>query len=422
MGKVSRHSLKRTFIFAVAVTVFGILILSLLAIYGSYRLQKWIMPDSNEVWVAIEETLPDGRVTVSESLVEYGQKEKPSRLVMKGEENLHGDISFTVNRRNERYTELTPKRKAAYRFLQVMMFFLPVFFSAAGVSLCGWWFYKKKMMVPLTVLSDATKHICQKDLDFSVDYRSEDELGKLCSSFEEMRKTLCENNRELWNMIENRKNLQISIAHDLRTPITIMKGYVEYLQKGIAGGNVSQEKEEHILQNLSFAAQRLERYTESVRDISQLEEMEIQREHCRISMLMKDLANDFTVLGQRMGKSFTLENELQGEETGDLDKQCFCRVLENIVTNALRYAEGEVKMSAQRKGKQLWVCIEDDGPGFSTEQLRDNGKTLFYSGAGGEHFGMGLAVSRILCTKMGGGLRCRNREQGGAAVTAFIQI
>lgn len=422
MGKVSRHSLKRTFIRAVAVTVFGILILSLLSIYGSFRLQKWIMPDSNEVWVAIEETLPDGRVVESESLVEYGQKEKPSRLVVSGEENLHGDISFTVNRRNEKYTELTPKRKAAYRFLQVMMFFLPVVYSAVGVSLCGWWFYKKKMMMPLTVLSDATKHICQRDLDFSVDYRSEDELGELCVSFEEMRKTLCENNRELWNMIENRKNLQISIAHDLRTPITIMKGYVEYLQKGIAGDTVSREKEEHILQNLFFAAQRLERYTESVRDISQLEELEIKKEPCGVALLMKDLANDFTVLAQRMGKSFSLVNEVEEAETGNMDKQCFSRVLENIVTNALRYAGDGVRMSARKKENQLLVCVEDDGPGFSAEQLRDNGKTLFYSEAGGEHFGMGLAVSRILCTKMGGGLRCQNRELGGAAVTVFIRI
>ena len=58
----------------------------------------------------------------------------------------------------------------------------------------------------------------------------QDELGRLCAAFEKMRQTLYENNRQMWSMLEERRALQASVAHDLRNPIAIMTGYVEYLQ------------------------------------------------------------------------------------------------------------------------------------------------------------------------------------------------
>lgn len=419
MGKIREYSLKKSFVLGMAVTVAVIFVFSIFAIYGSYRLQKWIMPDSNEVYLTMEVKRENGQVEKDEYLMEYGREEFYSPFLAEGEE-LPKVKSFTIRRENAGFAELTPKRKAAYRFLNVMMFLLPVVFSAVGVGLCGWWFYRKKLAVPLAVLSDATGHICQRDLDFTVDYRSGDELGRLCGSFEEMRCALSDNYKELWSMIENRKQLQMSIAHDLRTPITIIKGYVEYLLKNL-NREITREKEKRVLHNLLSATMRLERYTESIKNIGQVEETDIRKEECLLREVVEDMANDFALLADRHGKSFVFEEALL-DSRGFLDRQYLCRVLENIMVNALRYAEHEIRMKVEKKDSRLLFMMLDDGKGFSKELLEGRGMKLFYTEAEGEHLGIGLAVSRILCEKMGGGLKLENHSEGGAMVTIWVEI
>lgn len=419
MGKIGKYSLRKAFVLGMAITVAGILLLSLIAIYGSYRLQKEIMPDSNEVYLEIEEKRENGQIIKSEYRMEYGRQERYGPLLAEGE-RLPEVKSFMVRKENAVFAALTPKKKMAYHFLNATMFLLPVFFSAVGVGLCGWWFYQKKLTVPLSVLSDATEHICCRDLDFVVDYRSEDELGKLCGSFEEMRQALCENNKELWNMVENRKQLQMSIAHDLRTPITIIKGYIEFLFKN-DGEDIAREKKQHVLHNLFSAAKRLERYTESVRNISQIEETEVRKEECSLVELVENLASDFTVLAGRNEKAFVLEENLP-DGRGMVDQQYLYRVLENMMANAIRYAEHNIRMIVERTEERFIFTIKDDGAGFKAELLGNYKRKLFYSVAGGDHLGMGLAVARILCEKMGGGIKLENCEEGGAMVTIWVGI
>ena len=72
--------------------------------------------------------------------------------------------------------------------------------------------------------------ISNNNLDFSIKYDSKDELGELCSSFETMRFTLANNFSEMWRQMEERKQLNAAFAHDLRTPLTVLKGYNEILQ------------------------------------------------------------------------------------------------------------------------------------------------------------------------------------------------
>ena len=79
-------------------------------------------------------------------------------------------------------------------------------------------------------------------------------------------------------------------------------------------------------------------------------------------------------------------------------------------------------MKVEKKGSRLLIMIMDDGKGFSEELLDGRGMKLFYSEAKGEHLGIGLAVSRILCEKMGGGMKLENSKEGGAAVTIWIEI
>ena len=105
-----------------------------------------------------------------------------------------------------------------------------------------------------------TAHIQDRDLNFQINFDGQDELGQLCAAFEKMRQTLYENNRQMWSMLEERRALQASVAHDLRNPIAIMTGYVEYLQENSRGGTLTEEKLEKALSNLDQNSDRRLQY------------------------------------------------------------------------------------------------------------------------------------------------------------------
>ena len=95
--------------------------------------------------------------------------------------------------------------------------------------------------------------------------------------------------------------MQASIAHDLRNPIAIIEGYTEYLQMNLPAGKISPEKAERIAGNLNLAAKRLEQYTESVRELNQLEDMEIHREEIPVRKLVESIREDLEVMAAGAG-------------------------------------------------------------------------------------------------------------------------
>lgn len=218
---------------------------------------------------------------------------------------------------------------------------LPVFFSLAGILLCGLLFYRKKLKTPISLLSSATEQIAEQNLDFQISYPSADEMGALCASFEQMRQTLKENNQKLWDMLEERRRLQGSVAHDLRNPIAIIQGYAQYLQLNLSGGGISKEKISFVVANILQTSHRLERYTDSLRTISRLEELEAQLQPVDFPSLSADMREDFTLLteGRKIGldwKNAVAEKEL------NLDAKILYRILENLIGNAVRFANQRI--------------------------------------------------------------------------------
>ena len=132
----------------------------------------------------------------------------------------------------------------------------------AGILLCGFFFYRYKLSKPIKLLSNATEQIASNNLDFTLSYDNKDEMGGLCRSFEQMRQVLDENNRALWKMLEERKLLQASVAHDLRNPIAIISGYAEYLQMNLSKDSFTRERITTIADHIYLSAGRLKKSTE----------------------------------------------------------------------------------------------------------------------------------------------------------------
>ena len=414
-------SLKRAFIWAAATTMFLVFAASALTIYGCFRIQKVILPDSQEVWLNTRTVIADGRVLEGGQRVILDEPAQVNLLVPAGADVTLENTKFIIERIESGFSTLRPKQQLLYRAADIFMVVLPLVYSITGIMLCAWWFYRRELAPPIQVLADATKHIREQDLDFMVDYNRNDELGRLCIAFEEMRQALFHNNRQLWNMIEQRRILQASVAHDLRNPIAIIEGYVEYMQQCLADGNLKEEELRHTLSNLAITAKRLEHYTDYIRDLNAIEETEITYSVVQLPDFLGRATESLSFLAGQHSLEIAYHSTIS-ECQVKLDEQIFYRIVENIFSNAIRYAKSKVNFGYSLTDGMLMISISDDGRGFSKAMLRKKNASLYSEDKTGEHMGLGLATSRVLSRKHGGSLELSNMTSGGACVTIKLEV
>lgn len=412
-------SLRKAFICTVLVMVCLTALLSLATILFCLWGRSYLLPDTNLAYLTLETEYSNGVTDTRVLVIDLDAKEQEvpvqvgASVETAGQKVDEGITKYGIAKAERGYDYLTPKRKLAYHVLGAGMVVLPALYAIFGILFCAMWFYRHKLSEPIGRLEYAIGQIRQQDLEFELEPPGKDELGKVCASFEEMRKTLYQNNKSLWNLLEERKRLQASVAHDLRNPITIIQTYTEYLKLNLTNGNLTREQMEVMVDNLQLTAKRLEQYTDSVRDISKLEEMEIHPVLVDLAELMPDMEEELSLLAEREDKRLTVKkwaDELQGMT----DVTVLYRILENLVSNAARYARENIQIDLMAGQDAIMIQVSDDGSGFPGKVL--SGKKTYFSTAEGEdgHMGMGLAICRILCRKLGGKLELCNKRDGGA--------
>ena len=399
-SKWSSLPLRRFFILTVFFSTGIVVLLSALIISFCISFRHWLLPDSNAVYLTIEKTSPDGVISTQTHLLKYGKDlEQLPTLFYKGDGVLnYEDISkvrYNVQKIENTFDKLSPKRKFAYQICGVLMIIAPAILAFMGIILCGLYFYRKKLKQPLELLSCATIQIAKQNLDFELIYNCNDEMGALCDSFEKMRNALYENNKVMWEMLEERQLIQASVAHDLRNPIAIIEGYTEYLDSGLKNGTISYEKIGHIVNNLNMAAKRLEQYTESVRLLNQSEQTPLHQETVLAKELINNVTQDFMILAEQNNIILQVTQDLSDEKM-QIDVSVLYRILENIINNALRFVEKQINIHFVLSKSVLSITIIDDGEGFPLEVLKQKKKLIWTSGKN-EHMCIFLEVSRILC-------------------------
>ena len=143
-----------------------------------------------------------------------------------------------------------------------------VLLPPAGLGLAGALFYRWKLKEPIALLLEGARRIQAHDLDFTIPAVSADELGQTCAAFEDMRLELLKTNRELWRQGEERKRLNAAFAHDLRNPVTVLKGSVKLLQQAPADPQTDDRLERYTV--------RIEQYVEAMSSIQRLEQMPVR--------------------------------------------------------------------------------------------------------------------------------------------------
>lgn len=329
-----------------------------------------------------------------------------------------GNYILDIDNNNITWQPLSTWDTVAYYGSYAAMVGLPVFYIAVGIGAAAAVYYRKKLREPITQLQNGVERIQEDNLDFHIEYDGDDELGRLCCSMEKMRRELRQKHKALWESLEQRKLLNASVSHDLRTPITVLKGYLDYLEKNIPQDKLTEDMLFDTVSSMQGAVNRLELYVESVRDIEKIETIEIEKRSENVKLLLNELRSNVRQLAGN--KEIIISNDITVDKI-QIDKGVFFRILENLLQNALRYAEKQVSINLSHKKDFLILTVKDDGKGFSAADL-EKATTVFYSNdKEKQHFGIGLSVCKILCEKHGGLLYVGNQKEKGACVTAKLK-
>ena len=330
-----------------------------------------------------------------------------------------GNYILDIDNNNITWQPLSRWDTVVYYGSYAAMIGLPVFYITVGIGAAAAIYYRKKLREPIAQLQNGVERIQEDNLDFHIEYDGNDELGRLCCSMEKMRRKLRQKHKALWESLEQRKLLNASVSHDLRTPITVLKGYLDYLEKNIPQDKLTEDMLFDTVSSMQGAVNRLELYVESVRDIEKIENIEIEKWSENVKLLLSELRSNVRQLAGN--KEIILSNDITVDKI-QIDKGVFFRILENLLQNALRYAEKQVSINLSREKDFLTLTVKDDGKGFSAADL-EKATTVFYSNdKEKQHFGIGLSVCKILCEKHGGLLYVGNQKEKGACVTAKLKI
>lgn len=287
-------------------------------------------------------------------------------------------------------------------------------YSALSIITAALLFYKNKLRKPLLELRAASEKITSSDLDFALDYRSEDELGQLCTTFEIMRTTLANNFSEMWRQVEERKQVNAAFAHDLRTPLTVLKGYDEMLQTS----NDTMTRETAITMGKHIF--RLERYVDSMSSLQRLEDAQPEYSEISLQQFLYSLAESVDMLCSQNGKQLHLQNNTTSASL-IVDTSFISQVSNNLISNALRYAVSTITLTFEEKDNGLLLSVSDDGKGFAKNTMRKATSPYFTEEENhSEHFGLGLYICKMLCEYHGGYLKLENLSFG-AKITAFFK-
>lgn len=298
--------------------------------------------------------------------------------------------------------------------LQMISVFICVVFGIVFISRL---YYKRKLEMPLEILKMEIECIGQNDLNFDCSYYSGDEMEEICTAFNHMRLELIKSQGNLWQLLEKQRELNAAFAHDIRTPVTVMRGYSQMLLKFYPEGKISEEKLLETLRMIDRQTDRLERFSDIMKEIHSLDERQTEKKKVTMAELMEKLsANLKGMAGEGMQTASDYDGE--GEQTLYCDMHLIEEVADNLFANGFRHAGNKVELKGSVYEEKLYLYVRDDGPGFSKEAQERAIHPYFTTDR--EHFGMGLTICKTLCEKHGGDLSITNSIEGGAIVCVMF--
>ena len=288
------------------------------------------------------------------------------------------------------------------------------------------WIYHS-IVTPIHMLQMATQNIKNGNLDFEVEVHNQDEIGELCEDFEEMRIRLKDNAEEKLRSEQQQKELISNISHDLKTPITAIKGYVEGLIDGVAD---TPEKQNKYLQTVYSKAIDMDRLINELSFYSKIDTNKIPYTFNRINVVgyFEDCAEDLGRELEDEGYGFSYQNYVDDSVQMIADAEQVKRVINNIVGNSKKYsdkAETTIRMTVKDVGDFVQIEIEDNGRGIAAKDLPYIFDRFYRTDAsrnsskGGS--GIGLSIVKKIMEDHGGKIWAASKEGVGTVMYLVLR-
>ena len=232
------------------------------------------------------------------------------------------------------------------------------------------WIYRS-LLRPLHKLQEATKQIRDGNLDFTLDVDDEDEIGMLCQDFEEMRLRLKESQEEKLQYDKESKELISNISHDLKTPITAVKGYVEGIMDGVAD---TPEKMDRYVRTIYNKTNEMDHLINELTFYSKIDTNRIPYTFSKLNVedYFSDCAEEVGLELETRGIELVYANYVEDNVQVIADGEQIRRVIHNIISNAIKYMDkpkGIIQIRIKDVGDFIQVEIEDNGKGIAAKDL-----------------------------------------------------
>lgn len=353
--------------------------------------------------------------------VEKDNSSKESNWLMRGEDFLLPDKregSFFIIRD----WSPMPRFVIGYIILGIITFVGILAFTNGVLT----YWVSRSIIRPLKSLQRATEEIKEGNLDYQVKTKKKDEIGKLSIAFEEMRVKLKESVEVQLQYEENRKELISNISHDLKTPVTAIKGYVEGIMDGVTN---SPDKLDRYVKTIYSKAVDMDRMIDELFLISKLDlgKLPFHFEKVDIGFYVQDCAQELTFDMDKRGIKLTLAALPKDSVLIKADREKLKRVLVNILENAMKYMDkedGEIVLTLHTQKGNAVISVKDNGQGISEEALPHIFDRFYRadpsrnSATGGS--GLGLAIAKQIIEEHDGHIWAESKLGQGTKVTISL--
>lgn len=371
--------------------------------------------------------------SLNESLPEYDSNEAKDAdfgFYLEGEEQAlikQIDFEYRDGRKGTLFIvtcmeQIVPEIKGI--MLDVMISMVVILMLTAGLLTA--WIYQG-IINPIRRLKVATQNIKEGNLDFTIETEEKNEIGELCRNFEDMRQRLKESAEEKLAAERENKVLISNISHDLKTPITAIKGYVEGIMDGVAD---TPEKHDKYIRTIYNKANEMDTLINELTLYSKIDTNRIPYNFKRINV-----ADYFNDCAEEVGLELEAKNiKLTYIDYVDKDVQIIAdpeqmrRVINNIISNSIKYLDKEqgfINIRIRDVGDFIQVEIEDNGRGIAAKDLPYIFDRFYRTDAsrnsstGGS--GIGLSIVRKIIEDHGGKIWANSKEETGTIMYFVIR-
>jgi histidine kinase len=289
------------------------------------------------------------------------------------------------------------------------------------------YYVSRSIITPIESLKNAARKIKNGDLNHEIEIRGKDELTELAQTFEDMRKQLKESAALQAQYEENRKELIAHISHDLKTPITSIKGYIEGIQDGVA---TSPERLQRYLQTIYQKSNDLDHLIDELFLYSKLDlkKVPFAFETVDLKDYLSDYLEELNFDFETTQTKVRFTHDASPDYLVQLDRDKMKRVLSNIIDNSLKYmdkASGTIDINLRKNENCVKIEIADNGPGIPSDALpyvfhqfyrAEQSRNKQTGGSG-----LGLSIARMIVEEHNGKIEIESQIEIGTKILISLR-